>query len=107
MQWRAITPRKSSASFSKRVRLHPIPPLKTQIRALAEAFAAGVLAAVREASLEDLLAESGIPQRGPGPAKTRGGRRLRRAPRNGRKAGASRADLVPTPSTWSGSSWRS
>jgi hypothetical protein len=51
-----------------------MPTLKTQIASLADSFAAGVLAAIRSASLEAILAGGGAPaRRGPGrPPKTNG-----------------------------------
>ena len=72
----------------------PITSLRSALDALAHAFASGVLAAIRGASIEDLLAESGgsavrgagRPRRGgttagnPGPRKTKGGRLARRSP---------------------------
>jgi hypothetical protein len=64
-------------------------PLRSTLDQLAQSFANGVLAAVRGASLEDLLAESGGPRRGPGrprgtatagPRKKAHGRLARRSP---------------------------
>jgi hypothetical protein len=54
-----------------------MPTLKSQIATLADSFAAGVLAAIRSASLEDILeggsAPSAPPRRGPGrPPKSNG-----------------------------------
>jgi hypothetical protein len=66
--------------------------LRSALDTLAHSFASGVLAAIRGASIEDLLAESGAPRRAasrprgggttagnPGPRKTRGGRLARRS----------------------------
>ena len=43
-----------------------MPDLRSSIQALSAAFAAGVLQAIRDASLEDILSESSGPRRGPG-----------------------------------------
>jgi hypothetical protein len=46
--------------------------LNSSIQSLAETFAAGVLQAIRSASLDDILAEGSAPKRGPGrPPSTR------------------------------------
>jgi hypothetical protein len=66
--------------------------LRSTLDSLAQSFANGVLAAIRTASVQDLLAESGgAPRRGPGrrpgggttagnPRRTKGGRLARRSP---------------------------
>jgi hypothetical protein len=68
--------------------------LRSALDALAHSFAGGVLAAIRSASIEDLLAESGGTARGsqsrsrgggttagnPGPRTRKGGRLARRSP---------------------------
>jgi hypothetical protein len=82
---------------------HPMPTLRSSLDSLAQSFASNVLAAIRGASLQELLAESGgAPRRGPGrprgsstkstptaarasapatsKAKTKGGRLARRSP---------------------------
>jgi hypothetical protein len=46
--------------------------LRTSIQSLAETFAAGVLQAIRSASLADILAESPAPRRGPGRPPSKG-----------------------------------
>src|SRR5271163_2843857 len=44
-----------------------MPDLRSSIQSLAQAFAAGVLNAIRSSSLEDILAETeGVAKRGPG-----------------------------------------
>jgi hypothetical protein len=43
-----------------------MPDLRSSIQSLAETFAAGVLHAIRSASLEDILAEGPAAKRGPG-----------------------------------------
>lgn len=43
-----------------------MPDLRSSIQALSAAFAAGVLQAIRNASLEDILSESSGAKRGPG-----------------------------------------
>ena len=59
--------------------------LRSTLDSLAQSFANGVLAAIRGASLDDLLAESGGAQRAPGrprgssTAKTKSGRLARRS----------------------------
>jgi hypothetical protein len=67
-----------------------MPSLRSALDSLAQSFANGVLAAIRGASLDDLLAEGGAPRRGPGrprgggtrvgnPKRTKGGRLARRS----------------------------
>ena len=71
--------------------------LRTQLNALAASFADGVLAAVRGASVEDLLAESGgAPRRGPG--RPRGGKTTRspKGKKPGRLARRSSEDIAKT-----------
>jgi hypothetical protein len=65
-----------------------MPTLRAHLNDLANQFAAGVLLAIRSASIDDLLGETGRerrsahrgPGRAPAPAKTRGGRLARRSP---------------------------
>jgi|SRR5580692_376479 hypothetical protein len=50
-----------------------MPDLRSSIHSLAQTFAAGVLEAIRSASLEEILGETSAPKRGPGrPAGRRG-----------------------------------
>jgi hypothetical protein len=50
-----------------------MPDLRSSIQSLAQTFAAGVLAAIRSSSLEDVLGETSGPKRGPGrPVAKRG-----------------------------------
>ena len=71
--------------------------LRAQLSALADSFATGVLAAIRSASIEDLLAESGgAARRGPGRPRggtTTGGPRTERT-KGGRLARRSPADIA-------------
>jgi hypothetical protein len=65
-----------------------MPNLRSHLHDLANEFAAGVLLAIRSASIEDLLGETGRERRSAPraagrastPAKTRGGRLARRSP---------------------------
>jgi len=68
--------------------------LKTKIESLASSFADGVLAAVRSASLDDLLAESGASPRGPSAARTRGRRAAGRLTRRSAQEIARTLDRV-------------
>ena len=72
-----------------------MPDLRTSIQSLAHAFAAGVLNAIRNSSLEDILTEtSGAPKRGPGrPPGKRGPGRPPRSSSN-RLARRSAEDLA-------------
>ena len=61
-----------------------MPTLKTTIASLADTFAAGVLAAIRSASLEEILADGG-------------GAPARRGPGRPRKVDVGTATVAPTP----------
>ena len=63
--------------------------LKNRISVLAEEFSAGVLAAIRSASLEEILSESGAPKRAAAPSASSNGAAepTRRGPGRPRKSG--------------------
>jgi hypothetical protein len=76
-----------------------MPTLKTQIASLADSFAAGVLAAIRSASLEEILAGgSAVPaKRGPGRPRKVDGANATAAPKPaGRRKGGRLARRSPS-----------
>jgi hypothetical protein len=70
--------------------------LRSSIQSLAETFAAGVVQAIRSASLEDILAEGAAPKRGPGrpPSKRVPGRPPAAASASKRLARRSAMDIA-------------
>jgi hypothetical protein len=68
--------------------------LRSSIHSLAETFAAGVLQAIRSASLEDILAESPAAKRGPGRPPSKRGPGRPPAPSSKRLARRSAKDIA-------------
>jgi hypothetical protein len=72
-----------------------MPNLNSSIQSLAETFAAGVLQAIRSASLEEILSEGSVAKRGPGrPPSNRGPGRPAPASTSKRLARRSAKDIA-------------